>query len=125
MRRAAWGFMGVGGSGLWRGTAVLEGVWQEATLPLDGNGNVDECFPMLIKVTSKRQVTFPAAVLEALGAAPGSHLEIQPRADGFLLRARGIDRSKLAPLRGKIKKGNKPFDVETFRQQRHEPSLRD
>lgn len=110
---------------MWRGTVVLLKMEQGSTLPLDGNGNVDECYSMLIKVTSKRQVTFPAAVLEALGAAPGSHLEIQPRADGFLLRARGIDRSKLAPLRGKIKKGTKPFDVETFRQQRHEPSLRD
>ena len=79
---------------------------------------------MLIKVTSKRQVTFPAAVLEALGAVPGSHLEIQPRADGFLLRARGIDRSKLAPLRSIIAKGTKPFDVKAFREQRHEPENR-
>lgn len=80
---------------------------------------------MLIKVTSKRQVTFPASVLKALGAGPGSHLEIQPRSDGFLLRARVIDHSKLAPLRGLIAKGGKPFDVETFRNQSHDPSLRD
>lgn len=80
---------------------------------------------MLIKVTSKRQVTFPAAVLEALGAGPGSHLELQPRGDGFLLRARTIDHAKLAPLRNSIPKGAEPFDPETFREQRHEPSLRD
>jgi bifunctional DNA-binding transcriptional regulator/antitoxin component of YhaV-PrlF toxin-antitoxin module len=80
---------------------------------------------MLIKVTNKRQVTFPAAVLKALGAGPGSHLEIQQRSDGFLLRPRVIDRSKLAPLRGLIEKGAKPFDLETFRNQRHDPSLRD
>lgn len=80
---------------------------------------------MLIKVTSKRQVTFPAAVLEALGAGPGSHLELQPRGDGFLLRARVIDRSKLAPLRGQIAKQKEAFDLEKFRNQRHEPSLRD
>lgn len=86
---------------------------------------MDEGFLVFIKVTSKRQVTFPAEVLDALGAYPGSHLEIQPRADGFLLRARGIDRSKLAPLRGKIAKETKPFDIEAFREQRHEPSLRD
>jgi bifunctional DNA-binding transcriptional regulator/antitoxin component of YhaV-PrlF toxin-antitoxin module len=98
---------------------------QGFTLLLDGNSNVAERISMLVKVTSKRQVTFPAAVLEALGAAPGSHLEIQPRADGFLLRARGIDRTKLAPLRSMIAKGTKPFDVEAFREQRHEPSLRD
>jgi bifunctional DNA-binding transcriptional regulator/antitoxin component of YhaV-PrlF toxin-antitoxin module len=98
---------------------------QGAALLLDENSNASEYLLMLIKVTSKRQVTFPAAVLDALGAGPGSHLEIQPRADGFLLRARGIDWSKLAPLRGKIKKGKKPFDLDTFRQQHHEPSLRD
>lgn len=80
---------------------------------------------MLIKVTSKRQVTFPAAVLQALGAAPGSHLELQPRGDGFLLKARVIDRSKLAPLREKIGEKSKPFDLEKFRSQRHDPSLRD
>ncbi len=80
---------------------------------------------MLIKVTSKRQVTFPAAVLEALGANPGSHLELQPRGDGFLLRAHKIDRSKLAPLRKQIRKSKTAFDLEAFREQSHEPSLRD
>lgn len=80
---------------------------------------------MLIKVTSKRQATFPASVLEALGAGPGSHLELQPRGDGFLLRARVIDRSKLAPLRGLIRKDTEAFDLENFRNQRHDPSLRD
>lgn len=80
---------------------------------------------MLIKVTSKRQVTFPAAVLEALGAMPGSHLELQARGDGFLLRARAIDLSKLAPLRGRISKGGPAFNLETFRKQAHDPSLRD
>jgi bifunctional DNA-binding transcriptional regulator/antitoxin component of YhaV-PrlF toxin-antitoxin module len=80
---------------------------------------------MLIKVTSKRQVTFPAAVLEALGAGPGSHLELQPRGDGFFLRARTIDRSKLAPLRGVIGKERGTFDLEKFREEYHDPSLRD
>ena len=80
---------------------------------------------MLIKVTSKRQVTFPAAVLDALGAVPGSHLELQPRGDGFLLRARSIDRSKLAPLQGMLVKGKGTFDLETFREDHHESSLRD
>ncbi len=80
---------------------------------------------MLIKETSKRQVTFPAAVLEALGAGPGSHLELQPRGDGFLLKARTIDRSKLAPLRSLIRKEKGEFNLEKFRDQRHELSLRD
>ena len=36
---------------------------------------------MIVKVTSKRQVTFPAKVLDALGVKPGDQLEIQPGAD--------------------------------------------
>jgi bifunctional DNA-binding transcriptional regulator/antitoxin component of YhaV-PrlF toxin-antitoxin module len=80
---------------------------------------------MLIKITSKRQVTFPAAVLDALGASPGCHLELLPTSNGFLLKAHKIDHSKLAPLRKQISKNHTTFDLETFRQQRHEPSLRD
>ena len=32
---------------------------------------------MLVKVTSKRQVTFPARVLDALGVGPGDHIELE------------------------------------------------
>ena len=80
---------------------------------------------MLIKVTSKRQVTFPAAVLDALGAEPGSHLELQPTRDGYLIRARRIDHSKLAPLQNRIATRNGAFDLKSFRNQPHDPSLRD
>ena len=31
---------------------------------------------MIVKVTSKRQVTFPARVLDALGVGPGDQLEL-------------------------------------------------
>ena len=57
---------------------------------------------MLVKVTSKRQVTFPARVLDTMGVRPGDHIEITETADGFLLRPRRIDLSKLAYLRDKI-----------------------
>lgn len=80
---------------------------------------------MLLKVTSKRQVTFPAAVLDSLGASPGDHLEIQETAKGFILRPRRIDRAQLAPLRAQIQKTGKSFDLETFRDQSYEKSLRD
>lgn len=76
-------------------------------------------------MTSKRHVTFPTALIKALGAGPGTHLEIQERNDGFLPRARVIDRTKLAPLRGLMSKVSQPFDVETFRNESHDPSLRD
>lgn len=79
---------------------------------------------MLVTVTSKRQVTFPAHVLASLGAGPGDRLELQPSPDGFLLRAKRVDAARLAPLRGKIKAAA-PFDINTFREQPLGPGLRD
>jgi bifunctional DNA-binding transcriptional regulator/antitoxin component of YhaV-PrlF toxin-antitoxin module len=40
---------------------------------------------MLVKVTAKRQVTFPARVLNALGVQPGESLELVEGPEGFLL----------------------------------------
>ncbi len=79
---------------------------------------------MIVKITSKRQVTFPAQVLDALGVGPGDQLELEEGPNGFILRPRRIDRSCLAPLRDKIPPGHKPFDLETFRGQPYDPSLR-
>jgi AbrB family looped-hinge helix DNA binding protein len=80
---------------------------------------------MLVKVTAKRQVTFPAQVLEALGVKPGDRLELLESAEGFLLRAKQVDPSRLAPLRGKLRRGAGTFDLEVFRSQAHDPALRD
>lgn len=79
---------------------------------------------MHVTITSKRQVTFPAHVLEALGAKPGDRLELQASPGGYLLRAQRIDATRLAPLRGKLK-GVSPFDIHSFREQAHAPALRD
>jgi AbrB family looped-hinge helix DNA binding protein len=80
---------------------------------------------MLVKITTKRQVTFPAHVLDVLGVKPGDRLELQESPEGFLLRPRRIDPSRLAPLRGKLRRGRGSFDVETFRNQPHARTLRD
>jgi len=80
---------------------------------------------MFVKITSKRQVTFPARVLEALGVKAGDRLELLEGPDGFLLRARRVDVSKLAPLRGKLRRGKGKFDLAAFRASRHAKSLRD
>ena len=79
---------------------------------------------MIVKITSKRQVTFPARVLDAMGVGPGDHLEIQEGPDGFTLRPRRVDTSRLAPLRGKLSAAETVFDLDSFREQVHDPTLR-
>ena len=79
---------------------------------------------MFVTITSKRQVTFPAYVLDALGVKPGDRLELQSSADGYLLRAQRVDITRLAPLRGKLKPIAKAFDIHTFRELANAPSLR-
>lgn len=80
---------------------------------------------MLVKVTSKRQVTFPAEVLDALGVGPGDRLEIQEVPEGFLLRPHRVDRARLAPLREKLRKGVGSFHIDRFREDAGDPTLRD
>ena len=80
---------------------------------------------MIVKITSKRQVTFPARVLDALGVGPGDQLELREGPDGYTLRARRIDYSRLGTLRNKIPSGHPPFDLAAFRRKAHDPTLRD
>ncbi len=80
---------------------------------------------MIVKITAKRQVTIPAEVLEAMGVGPGDRLEIQETPDGFLLKPKRIDYSKLAPLRHLIPDDHPPFDIRKFRDGTYDPSLRD
>ncbi len=80
---------------------------------------------MFVKITAKRQVTFPARVLEALGVKPGDRLELEEGPHGFVLRAGTIDRTRLAPLSGKLRRGKGAFDLEAFRSRPHDRALRD
>lgn len=80
---------------------------------------------MFVKITAKRQVTFPARVLKALGVGPGDRIELQEGPDGFVLRPRRVDESQLAPLRTKLSRGKGSFDIEIFRRQNHARALRD
>ena len=80
---------------------------------------------MIVKITSKRQVTFPAHVLDAMGVGPGDHLEVTEGPDGFILRPRRIDLSRLAPLRDLIPADAPRFDIGKFREGTYDPALRD
>ena len=64
---------------------------------------------MLVKITSKRQVTFPARVLDALGVGPGDHLELEEGPDGFTLRARRIDPAPSRTSAGQAASYGYPF----------------
>ncbi len=82
---------------------------------------------MIMKITSKRQVTFPKHVLEEMGVGPGDHLELHEGPTGYLLKPRRIDYSKLGTLHDKIDPKAEPFDIRRFRDGREEgygPSLR-
>lgn len=57
---------------------------------------------MIVKVTSKRQVTFPKRVMEKLRLREGDSLLISETADGILIKPHRFDIAKLAPLRGKV-----------------------
>lgn len=70
---------------------------------------------MLIKITSKREVTFPAKVLDDMGVGPGDELELTKMLGGYILKPKRIDRSKLGGLRRKIKPGTPAFDIQEFR----------
>ena len=53
---------------------------------------------MIVKISSERQVTLPTRVLNMLGVGPGDDLEIEKAPDGFILRPRSIDESRLDEL---------------------------
>ena len=80
---------------------------------------------MLLRVTSKRQVTFPARVLDALGVRPGDRIELWEGPEGFILRPRRIDYDRLGTLRSKLGGKRGAFDVGAFRDEPHDPALRD
>ena len=72
---------------------------------------------MILKISSKRRVTLPAQVLDALGVGRGDQIEINEGPDGFILKPRRIDYSRLGTLKNKIKRGHGTFDIQAFREQ--------
>ncbi len=80
----------------------------------------------VVRLTTKRQVTFPKRVLEALGVGPGDVIELIEEPDGrFRLAPRRIRPEHLAPLRSLVRPGTPDFDIAAFREGTYDPSLRD
>ena len=80
---------------------------------------------MVLKINSRKQITLPTSVLDALGVDPGDQIEIIEGPDGFKLRPREIDYSSLGTLKEKIRRGHDTFDIQVFREQPYDPSLKD
>lgn len=58
---------------------------------------------MIVRITARRQITFPAAFLKVIGVKPGDYLELRESPEGYILkRPNRIDFARLAPLRGKL-----------------------
>ena len=80
---------------------------------------------MVLEITSERQVTLPIQVMDAMGVEPGDQIEIIEGPDGFILKPRRIDYSRLGTLKDKIPAEHPHFDIESFREHPYDPSLRD
>lgn len=80
---------------------------------------------MLLKVTSKRQVTFPKHVMDSLRIRRGDTLRLVETQSGLLLKSGRFDPGKLAPLRGKFSPDLPAPDLGAIRHAAHDPKLRD
>lgn len=80
---------------------------------------------MIVKMTSKRQVTFPKRVVEKLGLKAGDSLIVNETKEGVLIRPRRFDIGLLAPLRGKISGNQTAPDYEAVRHAALDARLRD
>lgn len=70
---------------------------------------------MIVKMTSKRQVTFPRQVVEKLQLKEGDALQISETRDGILIKPHRFHPEKLAPLRHLIKADLPAPDFEEIR----------
>ena len=80
---------------------------------------------MIVKITSKRQVTFPKKVMEKLRLREGDLLNLEETRDGILIKPHRFDASRLAPLRGKIREDLPAPNFEAIRHAALDPGLRD
>ncbi len=78
-----------------------------------------------LKVTSKRQVTFPKVVMDALKLAPGDVLEVRETQTGYALAVPQVEKTKIFPLQNIIPAEKTELIIEEFRRKGYEQSLRD
>lgn len=79
---------------------------------------------MYLKITSKRQVTFPRRVMDKFHLREGDTLDISETENGILIKPHRFDISKLAPLRAKIPANLPEPDFDAIRHAALDPNLR-
>lgn len=80
---------------------------------------------MIIRITSKRQVTFPKKVMDHFHLKAGDALILSETENGLLIRPRRFSPEQLAPLRRQIPEAFPPLDLEAVRHAANNPELRD
>jgi len=81
---------------------------------------------MIVKMTSKRQVTFPRQVVEKFSLKEGDALQISETPEGILIKPHRFDPASLAPLRGMIRPNLAVPDLAAIRHAYTlDPTLRD
>lgn len=79
---------------------------------------------MLVKITSKRQVTFPRRLMEQLHLQEGDQLSLTETKEGILMRPMRFDVAALAPLKDQIEADLPAPDYEQIRYASLDPKLR-
>ncbi len=77
------------------------------------------------RVGSRHLATWATHVLEVFGVKTGDLLKLRDGPYDFDEPLRRLDPARLAPLRGKLRRGRGTFDLARICEQAHEPSLRD
>ena len=80
---------------------------------------------MALKIISRRRAAFLAKARAARGPGPGGRIRPEKVPGGRVPRPGRVDRSLVGTLRGKLAPGRGPFDLRKFREQPHDPALRD
>ena len=79
---------------------------------------------MIVKITSKRQVTFPKLVMERFALKEGERLQLSETPEGILIQPHRFNPEKFAPLRNRIPDDLPAPDFEAIRHAALEPRLR-
>ena len=92
---------------------------------------------MILKVTEEGNVAVPYDLLVVIGVQPGDQIDVEQGSESLILRpvkaksevgashSCKVDLSLLGYLRDKIRLGTPPFDIEKFRDEPYDLSLRD